>query len=275
MKRTLDGVADALSTAGVRVRVITPRHVSRIEWQLQSVMIHHDATRPGPSDISDYLYRQARMNKPSSQLWVSYAGVWHVITHGWAAHAGVVRRSVWTNANSAGVETDHTTGEAWPVKQYDSLVTGTAALLKFGGLSVTEETLTFHKIACKPLGRKVDPDGITYGTFLEQVASVLGRRPRTVVAVDGKFGPHTISVLQRALKFRGLYPGTVDGKFGPMTKRGLQSLIGVTADGKFGPISTRALRTFLGLPHTGRWDATVTRALQNWLNASDFVSMLS
>jgi hypothetical protein len=73
---------------------------------------------------------------------------------GVAWHAGNVRGPL-TSYNSAGVETDHTTGEAYTAQHLDSLHRGFAALAKAHGRGA--DWVTFHKIEAAPRGRKQDP----------------------------------------------------------------------------------------------------------------------
>lgn len=145
-----------LSTA----RPFTPR----------AVVWHHDASAPGDSPgVPGYMIRN--YDRAGAQLWVDRYGRWHIIASGRAAHAGKVLPGHPGNETSLGVETDHTTGEAWPDALLVSLRRGTAAILKHLGVPATRG-LHFHKSICDPPGRKVDPDGLTLSTERLRVAAV-------------------------------------------------------------------------------------------------------
>lgn len=139
------------------------------------IVWHHDASAKGDSPgVPAYMIRN--YNVAGAQLWVDRAGVWHIIASGRAAHAGATRNSV-TNNNSIGIETDHTTGEAWPEAQLESLRLGTAAMLEH--LKRTAHAgLHFHKSICYPVGRKVDPDGLDLDVERVRVARVVDQRAK-------------------------------------------------------------------------------------------------
>lgn len=152
---------DVLVGAGLTVRTYpgweTRGHYAGGFDGLRAVVWHHDASAVGDSPgVPAYLLEQ--WGTASAQLWVDRAGVWHVVAAGPAYHAGRVLPGMPGNHDSLGVETDHTTGEAWPVAQRDSLRTGTAAILRT--LGVGPEGLHFHRTICAPPGRKTDPDGL-------------------------------------------------------------------------------------------------------------------
>lgn len=102
----------------------------------------------------------ARFESAAAQTWVDREGRWHIIASGRAPHAGVVLPGMPSNYTTVGVETDHTTGEAWPAALLNSLRVGTAAILTHLDLSAADG-LWFHKDICSPVGRKVDPAGLT------------------------------------------------------------------------------------------------------------------
>lgn len=128
-----------------------------------TIVWHHDASPKGrSSSVGAYLrgmLSRATGSVGDSQLWVDYDGVWHIIGAGKAYHAGVTKAGKPGNSTTLGVETDHTVGEAWPVKQLESLRRGTAALLRAKGHSAAG--LEMHKTIAFPPGRKVDPDGLS------------------------------------------------------------------------------------------------------------------
>lgn len=138
---------------------------------LTHVTWHHDASRPGPSPgVPKYML--GNWDKSAAQLWVSEAGVWHVLAAGAAFHAGKVRPGKPGNRQSLGVETDHTTGEDWPPALLRSLRVGTAAILDH--LETTAAAgLEFHKTICEPPGRKTDPDGLDLLTERVMVARLM------------------------------------------------------------------------------------------------------
>lgn len=88
-----------------------------------------------------------------------------------------------------------------------------------------------------------------------------------VVAVDGGFGPNTVTALQFFLN-RTLKAGlATDGGYGPLTKKALQRWVGTTQDGDVGPVTVRALQHKVGTTADGSWGPNTTRALQSYLNA--------
>ena len=153
-------LADTLRAAGCQV-------VEHPGWQgrgkgfsdLRAVVWHHDASPPGDSPgVPAYMLRQMTAGKAAAQLWVDRKGTWHVLAAGVAFHAGDVRTGKPGNYQSLGVETDHTTGEAWPAALLTSLRRGTAAILRRLGQDASG--LHMHKTICDPPGRKTDPDGL-------------------------------------------------------------------------------------------------------------------
>lgn len=143
---------------------------------LRACVWHHDASPPGDSPgVPGWMAQQIDAGRPGAQLWVDRRGTWHVIAAGRVGHAGRVRRGMPGNADSLGVETDHTTGERWPAAQLQSLRHGTAAILKRLGVDATG--LHFHKTVCDPPGRKTDPDGLSLGNERGRVAVLMATRP--------------------------------------------------------------------------------------------------
>lgn len=161
MATTAD-IPDILRAAGCAVEV-------EDTWDLEplgpfptanpKLMWHHDASGVGPSPGAlGWITSSYRSGVPSAQLWVDTEGVWHCIGKGKASHAGPTDGSA-TNSDSVGVETDHTTGEAWHPKLLASLRQGSAALLRAFGRT-PDNGLFFHKTSAVPYGRKQDPDGL-------------------------------------------------------------------------------------------------------------------
>jgi peptidoglycan hydrolase-like protein with peptidoglycan-binding domain len=106
-----------------------------------------------------------------------------------------------------------------------------------------------------------------YGRYTESGAGL---------AVDGEFGPATVTALQRVLGV------DADGMWGPTSRRALQRHLnrwadaGLVVDGDLGPASVRALQRHLnamvraGLTVDGDWGPATTRALQTALNRGAF-----
>ena len=137
---------------------------------LRAVVWHHDASPAGDSPgVPAYMIRN--YGNAGAQLWVDRRGVWHVVGAGVAYHAGKVLPGKPGNWDSLGVETDHTTGEAWPPTQLDSLRRGTAAILRHLGVGPTG--LEFHRTVCSPPGRKSDPAGLDLITERRAIAALL------------------------------------------------------------------------------------------------------
>lgn len=149
---------------------------------LRAVVLHHDGSPKGGSPgVPAYMIRN--WNNASANCWVALDGTWHIIGAGVSYHAGKVLPGKPDNWTSLGVETDHTTGEAWPPAQLDSLRRGTAAILRYIGVGATG--LEFHKTICSPPGRKTDPDGLNLQTERAAVAELLkGNLMRKYVVVD-------------------------------------------------------------------------------------------
>ena len=141
---------------------------------LTSLVWHHDASPTGDSPgVPAYMLGQQAAGKAWAQLWVDRTGAWHVLGSGVAFHAGRVRAGMPDNNTSLGVETDHTTGEAWPAAQIDGLRRGSAAILTRLGRDAG--SLHFHKSICDPPGRKSDPDGLDLTAERAQVRRLLAQ----------------------------------------------------------------------------------------------------
>jgi hypothetical protein len=135
---------------------------------------HHDASPPGdsPGTVLYMLNRWDHGDGVAAQCWVSRQGVWHLLGAGVAWHAGAVLPGKLDNHTSIGVETDHTSGEAWPPALLNSLRLGTAAVLTHLGRSPALG-LDFHKTICAPPGRKSDPDGLDLAHERAAVATLM------------------------------------------------------------------------------------------------------
>jgi hypothetical protein len=144
--------------------------------KLTHVVWHHDASPKGDSPgVCQYMLDN--WNTHGAQLWVSRQGEWHILAAGVAYHAGKTRSGKPGNRQSLGVETDHTTGEAWPAKQLASLRRGTAAILRHLGRTA-DSGLEFHKTICEPVGRKTDPDGLSLANEQRAVHALMAAPTR-------------------------------------------------------------------------------------------------
>lgn len=170
----------------------------------QYVVWHHDASAPGDSPGVPAAMI-SRFETAAAQLWVDRSGRWHIIASGRAPHAGATLPGKPTNFNSIGVETDHTSGEAWPTALLDSLRKGTAAILDHLGHS--SAALHFHKTICDPPGRKIDPAGLELSTERVRVARVMSALKPVATTTTT---PHAVSLAaaQRVARRRGWIPRT-------------------------------------------------------------------
>lgn len=185
--RWLTSLADDLRAAGVKV-VEEPgwktrgHSPSKYGFDPRFVVWHHDASAKGesPGVVRLLVNGDGRgLEAPYAGAWVAMDGTWHLIAAGHAYHAGAggpyagVPRDA-MNGNSFGIETDHTTGEAWPPAQIDSLRKGTAAILKRLDAK-PDPGLLFHKTWAP--GRKTDPDGLDLAHERAAVAAFMAPKP--------------------------------------------------------------------------------------------------
>lgn len=159
-----------------------PRSVGR--FNPHGVLWHHDGSTIGPSPyVAKFLAETGRpaegIPAPLSQLWVCEGcngahpmGTWHVLAAGRANHGGL--GDGWgaipkdsANATTIGVETDNTVNEATPPAMYQSLVVGTAAILRKLG-ATPSALLAGHKEYAPH--RKTDPDDIVMSKGRADVA---------------------------------------------------------------------------------------------------------
>ena len=126
-----------------------------------ALLWHHDASPRGDSPGALNWMRSQLLipGAASANIWVDRYGNWHIIAAGTTWHAGTVSDARWSNFNSIGIETDHTTGEDWPAALLSSLRLGSAAILTHVGRTPAD-ALNFHKHVALPKGSKVDPDGL-------------------------------------------------------------------------------------------------------------------
>lgn len=177
MALALAGLADALRAAGLVV-VEFPGWKERTQrdgpFTPRGVMIHHDASALGDSPGVPAM--MANLANDGAQCWVDRHGVWHLVAAGRMWHAGLgtgfgVIPANDGNTYSVGVESDHTTGEDWPVVQYHSLVLGTAVIVVYLGKAVDVNSVVCgHKEYRRS---NPDPDGIDMDIFREGVHNAL------------------------------------------------------------------------------------------------------
>jgi hypothetical protein len=146
-------------------------------FEPRAVMFHHDASRPGDSPgalawlVSGF--QSSSDANYDAQCWVDRYGTWHIVAAGRAQHAGAGSGfgsipAEQGNRYSFGVETDHTTGEAWPPAQYAAVRTGMAAICKHQGWNPATAVVGHKEYAP---GRKDDPDPVDMDLFRREVAA--------------------------------------------------------------------------------------------------------
>lgn len=182
-------LADDLRAAGLTVKESSGwQSRGRPFGDLRAVVWHHDASPPGDSPgVPAYMLREMAAGRAGAQLWVDRRGTWYVLASGVAFHAGKVLPGMPGNSQSLGVETDHTTGEAWPEPQLVSLRRGTAVILRRLGRDAT--ALHMHKTICAPPGRKVDPDGLSLPHERGRVAVLMAIKAAAGAAVQAATEP--------------------------------------------------------------------------------------
>ena len=163
-----------------------------------ALLWHHDASPAGDSPGAlDWMRSQLDIPGASSaNIWVDRYGTWHIIAAGTTWHAGTVSDARWSNFNSIGIETDHTTGEDWPPALLSSLRRGSAAILNHVGRTPAD-ALNFHKHVAIPRGSKVDPDGLDLPTERAHLAALLN--PTTEDTMPGTVTSDYISEQVKAL----------------------------------------------------------------------------
>jgi hypothetical protein len=171
----------ALRAAGLAVAEVSGwqdrGHADDGDFEPRAVMFHHDASPPGdsPGGLAWLVsgFRSSSDDNYDAQCWVDRYGTWYVVAAGRAQHAGA--GGGWGaipaeagNRYSIGVETDHTTGEAWPLAQYASVQTGMAAICLHQGWDPATAVVGHKEYAP---GRKDDPDPVDMDTFRHEVAA--------------------------------------------------------------------------------------------------------
>lgn len=135
-------------------------------WEPSGIVLHHDASPPGETShgVNVILNGRPGLSGPLSQLWLDFDGRWHIVAAGRANHAGLGKWSdIPANRGNEfliGIETDHTTNEAWSLAQNRSGITGLIALSDRLGIRRDATTLRSRLIAHKEWApdRKIDPD---------------------------------------------------------------------------------------------------------------------
>ena len=230
-------VPQALRAAGITVKETsgwTGRSHGAYPDRVKIVW-HHDASPPGDSPGAlDWML--SSWPNSSANIWVDRYGTWTMVGTGVSWHAGRVLSGMPDNFSSLGIETDHTTNEAWPAAQIDSLRKGTAALLKKQG--VGSDWLHFHKTICSPVGRKSDPSGLELGPERARVGSLMsggGTAPSKPTPPKPPAGDDDLPLnaedkkwIQEAIKGQ-LTQYFANGEGNPSTGRIVQACIKATA----------------------------------------------
>ena len=199
----LTDLADVLRAAGVKVKEMKytqgPHSGKSWKWVGYNgmgysdiplgIIWHHDASPEGDSPGAlDWMMYDGFGYAPAANAWVDRKGVWYLYCAGYSNHAGV---GAWPklglnnngNAKMFGIETDHTTGEAWPADQINSLRLGTAAILKHWGRPA--DNLIGHKEYAP--GRKDDPDGLDMRSERRRVGKLMGADQSGIKALLAKW----------------------------------------------------------------------------------------
>ena len=204
-------------------------------------LVHHTGGSPkakGDYPLRHYITYVGRPDAPPplAQLGLGRSGAWYVLAAGRANHSGAVDDARYANPRCVGVEAEHPgLTYSWPEDQYDSYVTGCAAIGLYGGIGWRG-----HKEAAIPAGRKPDPN-FDMHRFRADVAAEMARLRGRGIAV------------QNALNAAG-YAVTVDGIVGPQTvaaTRTAQGELGLVVDGYPGPVTLAALAAAVSRPGGG------------------------
>lgn len=135
-------------------------------WEPMGIILHHDASPAGETShgVNVILNGRPGLSGPLSQLWLDYDGRWHIVAAGRANHAGLGK---WGdipqdrgNEFMIGIETDHTTNEAWTLAQNRSGIRGLIALSDHLNIRTDATRLRKRLIGHKEWApdRKIDPD---------------------------------------------------------------------------------------------------------------------
>lgn len=157
----LTDLADVIRAGGMKV-VETEGWKKRGHSQMsgvRSIICHHTA---GPKtgnipSLNVLINGHSTLAGPLCQLGLARDGTVYVIAAGIGFHAGVVNNpSVQGNPYAIGIEAEATGVDNWPVVQYDAYVRLVRILCDYYGLGT--DKVYGHKEACKPKGRKSDPN---------------------------------------------------------------------------------------------------------------------
>lgn len=153
--RWLTDLADVLRDAGLTVVEIDGwktrgRPSSTGQFNPVGVLWHHTGTLQGGKEYAEWLAKVGRSDLPAPlvQTSVGRDGTWYICAAGRANHAGTAKPSgsvAGGDGNSlyVGVECQNNGAEGWSKAQYDSMVTGGAALGAF--LHCTTAAQRAHK----------------------------------------------------------------------------------------------------------------------------------
>lgn len=163
----------ALRSAGLSV-IETTGWTNRSHGDLPDspvVVWHHDASPEGDSPGAlDWMI--SNWDNASAQIWINRYGIVYLVGCGIAWHAGPVLEGMPGNAQSVGIETDHTTGEDWPAELLAALRTVTVVILRCSQIAA-DAGLYFHRQIARPYGRKSDPDGLVLQDEIRAVAQIM------------------------------------------------------------------------------------------------------
>lgn len=137
---------------------------------IQSVICHHDAANL-PPDRFNTVIRDGHggLPGPLAQFALRQDGTIHVVAAGLCYHAGSVIASGYNNSHAIGIEANNNgVGEPWPDVQRRAYVALCGELVKAFGLS--SSSTRGHKEVAYPLGRKIDPYGISMSDFRSKVS---------------------------------------------------------------------------------------------------------
>lgn len=222
--------------------------------KVETIVCHHTAG-PAKGDFPSLsVVRDGRAGLPGPlcNIGLARSGEIYIIAAGLAYHAGAVKKAIYGNSRSIGIEAENTgTGEKWNDKQMDSYAKLCAELVKAYGLEVGD--VLGHKEVCAPVGRKIDPSfDITMAAFRKKVSAALSAggsakasgsgsgstslNKKAVVkahqemlkragyknnkVIDGIFGELSVKDTQEWMQKKGYYKKTVVAKWG--VKKGVK-----------------------------------------------------
>jgi hypothetical protein len=177
-------LADVLRAAGLTVVEFKDwkkrgRPESTGGFDPRGIILHHDASAPGPSPHEDTFIavtgRPPKVPAPLAHCWVDTKGTWHVLASGRTNHAGegkgfgrIPKDS--GNTYAIGVETDHTKKENWFPGQLEAVKLGFAALADAMSIDPMR-SICGHKEYAPD--RKIDPSRTNMDDFRRDVAELM------------------------------------------------------------------------------------------------------